>query len=620
VSPRGGRQASLPAAQWEPPRRLLPGGTSVRFIEESGGREKTFDFTAVDAPPEIRRWLARVLARRAGARAETRRITTAGSHFLILRVFASVLAASDPPARTPADVSAGHIALFTERHAGLKSQGDYLAVLRTLLRDDPEISEEARTAIAEARVPRPAGDAEVKAPGYSPGDWQLITTAMRADIRAARDRIREGRALLERFRSGAPLTGGDRAAASLLDAFDRGGDFPRYAGGSPVNEVTAAGGVAALASRLCLTLREATAFALLLTAVTGENFGTVAAWPAASFRPDGDRPGTPAVALVEAVKPRRGPDREHMITSLEDLPPGLAKLMTGDDGEPRLFRSPLRLYELLVDLSSPARRHGGFPGAFCSYNPWPGRYGGSRWADGVQAHHVVRWAREHGFPSAGAAVAGSPAIDVRRIRQTVIEHKRRPVAHTRATMNDQYLSLSPDVRADSREVVAAALRDEVAKARERCQVPVWPAEFTARAQADPAAAAAEAGLEPEALQRLLSGEQDTPLASCTDHLAGPASPPGTPCQLSFLACLDCANARALPHQLPVQLAAADKIAALRPHLDPAVWQARWEPRLQQLAGITAAYTTAERQQARQVVTAGQQQMIDDLMEGRWDLR
>lgn len=620
MNSRGGRAASLPPAQWAPPERLLPGGTSVRFIEETGGREKTFDFAGVAATPEIRRWLARVLARRAGARSETRRVKTAEGQFVILRVFASVLAASDPVPQTAADVSAGHIARFTERHEGLKSQGHYLAVLRTLLHDDPEISEGARTALAETRIRRPGGNGEAKAPGYSPGDWQLITTAMRADIRAARDRIREGRALLERFRAGAPLSDDDRAAASLLEGFDRNGVFPRYATGGLANEVTAAGGATALASRVCLTLREATAFALLLTAVTGENFGTVAAWPAVSFRPDGGRPSIPPVMLVEAVKPRRGPDREHMITALEDLPPELAALMTSGDGEPRLFRSPLRLYELLVDLSSPARRHSGFPGAFCSYNPWPGRYGGSRWAEGIQAHHVRRWAREHGFPAAADAAPGSPAVDVRRIRQTVIEHRRRPVAHTRATMNDQYLSLSPDVRSDSREVVAGALRGEVAKARERFRVPVWPAGFADRATQDPASAAAEAGMEPEALKRLLAGDQDTPLASCTDHLAGPAGPPGTPCRLSFLDCLDCANARALPHQLPVQLAAADKIAALRPHLDPALWQARWEPRLQQLAGIAAAYTPAEREQARQAVTARQQQMIDDLLEGRWDLR
>jgi hypothetical protein len=49
----------------------------------------------------------------------------------------------------------------------------------------------------------------------------------------------------------------------------------------------------------------------MLTAVTGENCGTAAAWPAASFRLDG---GVGEVALIEASKPRRGPDREHMVT------------------------------------------------------------------------------------------------------------------------------------------------------------------------------------------------------------------------------------------------------------------------------------------------------------------
>lgn len=620
MSIRGGQRALLPDTGWEPPLRLQADGTSVRFIEESGGRERTFDFAAVDAAPEIRRWLARVLARRAGARSGTKRASTAGNHYMILRFFAAVLSGADPRVRVPADISPAHIASFAGRYAGLKSQGSYLTVLRSLLRDDPEISEETRAAVLEARGLRPVHDGAAKDPSYSPGDWQLITTAMRADIRAARDRIREGRALLERFRRGAALAKSDRAVAMLLDGFDRNGSFPRYASGDQTSEVKSAGGITALAARLCLTLREVTAFALLMTAVTGENFGTVAAWPAVSFRPDGDRPGSPAVALVEAVKPRRGPDREHMVTGLEDLPPGLAGLASDDDGEARLFRSPLRLYKLLVDLTSLARRHGGFPGAFGAYVSWPGRYGGSPWSCGLKAHHVKRWAREHGFPGAGAAGPGSPAVDVRRIRQTVIEHKRRPVAHTRATMNDQYLSLSPDIRSDSRQVVAGALLGEVAKAREHFRVPVWTPGFTDRAAEDPALASAEAGLEPEALKRLLAGEQDTPLASCADHRAGPASPPGTPCRLSFLDCLDCVNARALPHQLPVQVAAADKIAVLRPRLDPAIWQARWEPRLQQLAAITAAYTPAEREQARQAITARQQQMIDDLLEGRWDLR
>lgn len=142
----------------------------------------------------------------------------------------------------------------------------------------------------------------------------------------------------------------------------------------------------------------------------------------------------------------------------------------------------------------------------------------------------------------------------------------------------------------------------------------------ARAAADPVNAAVEAGLEPEVLKRLLTGEQDTGLASCTDHLAGPHTEPGIPCPASFLDCLGCENARALPHQLPIQIAAADHIAALRPHIDPALWRARHEPRLQQLDDIVNAYPPGEREHARQALTNQQQRMVNDLMDGRWDLR
>lgn len=163
-------------------------------------------------------------------------------------------------------------------------------------------------------------------------------------------------------------------------------------------------------------------------------------------------------------------------------------------------------------------------------------------------------------------------------------------------------------------------QEEVDKARTRQRVPVFTTAFIARFQNDPDCVAAETDLDVAVIKRLLVGEQDTVLASCTDHLASPHADPGLPCPASFLSCLDCENARALPHQLPVQLAAAERIAALRPHLDPVVWDTRLRPRLDQLEEIVNTYTAAEREQARREVTSRQQQMIDEFLEGRWDLR
>ena len=124
-----------------------------------------------------------------------------------------------------------------------------------------------------------------------------------------------------------------------------------------------------------------------------------------------------------------------MVAALEDLPRGLAGLLDGAGGEPRWPRSPVRVYRLLVELTETSRRLGGHRSAFSAYTP-KRNAGSTCWVEGVTGGHVHAWARGHGFPSAaGAAGAGRPPIEVRRIRQTVIERDRRPVSHTPATMH-----------------------------------------------------------------------------------------------------------------------------------------------------------------------------------------
>lgn len=621
---RGGQRAAQPAAGWKPPERLLGGGLAVRFIAEKTGQEKIFDFAGLPVEPEVARWLARAFARRTGPRHAMKHTVSAEHMFGTVKVLAGVLSRQWPAITGVTGVTAAHMRAFRD-HCDGQNRAEYLVQsLRSLLRDDPELPPQVRTTLALSWArPKRAEPEEPREQEYDDAEWQQIMTALRGDVRIARDRIRAGRRLLARYRAGdLPAGGAEDATGRLLDVFDRTGDFPRYAGRHRchVNDVRALGGSAALMSRLCLTLHEMTAFALLLTALTGENFGTVAAWPAAHYRPDGGRGDGPRIALVEETKARRGPGREHMVVPLEDLPSGLAGVLSVPAGEDRLLRSPLRVYQLLLELAEVSRRHGGHTCAFTARAAFPGPSGDSAWVSGVGAHHVLRWARDRGFPVAGeSGPAGQPPVNVRRIRQTVTERRRRPVAHTRATMNDQYLMPSGRVQRESRPVVAAALREEVGKARARQRAHVLTAAFIARFASDPDAAAAEAGLDASAAGRLLAGEQDTVLASCADHLAGPHADPGQPCPASFLSCLDCANARALPHQLPVQLAAAERIAALRPHLDPAVWNKRLRPRLEQLEEIVSTYTPAEREHARRRVTARERQMVGELLDGRWDL-
>ncbi len=610
---RGGRRAALPPSDWSPLERLLPGGTSVLFVEETGGRSKVFDFSQLPVPEGIQRWLAASLARQVTARSSVRRLGTAENLAFIARLFATSLSEHPVAVARPGAITADHIRAFRERHEHQKSLGGYIANLRRLLRDDEELVESARAALRSIRVRKV--QAQPREDEYTDAELQMILTAARRDVRLARDRIKSGRELLARFRNGDLAPGSDEERLGrLLDAFDRTGDVPRYADGGLHNEVSEAGGITYLASLLCLTLHELTAFALLLVALTGQNFGTVVAWPAAHFRPDG-RLAEDGLALVEAVKPRRGPEHEHMVTALEDV-------LSGEDGEHRLFRSPLRLYRLLLDLGGTARRHSVLPGVFAGYTPYPGHYGTSgRWADGPQAHHVSRWAHAHGFPdSRSESESDRPAISARRLRRTVIERRRRPVAHSTRTMREIYLMPSRSVQEDSHQVVAAALDAEVDKARRQQRIPVFTSDFVELAQTDLAAAADSVRLEPRQVTDLLSGGQDTVLASCVDHTHGPHAPAGQPCEASFLTCLSCENARALPHQLPVQLAAIDEMRAARPHFEPELWSARLEPRLRQLEDIASSFGADEVERARAAITTNQRELVRELLEGRWDLR
>jgi hypothetical protein len=591
----------------------------VHFIEERTGRQKLFDFSAFPVPAGLGQWLARAFARRTGSRSGIKQIRTAANCFATLRAFSDWLADADGVPSGPADLTAAHVAAFRLRHAATPGGAELVTRLRSALRNDPELPEPVRTALL-ARPPR--RPQTVRPVAYDDGEWQLIMAALRADVRRARDRIRAGRQLLADYRAGRLSPGGpDARLGSVLDVFDSTGELPRYRNGLTTVRVSQAGGAPAVTSMLCLTLEEMTAFCVLLCALTGENLSTVAAWPAVSYQPAGPAGGTaPQVALVEQVKARRGPEREHAVAALEDLPASLSDLLEGGDSEGGQLRSPVRVYQLLIELTEASRRLGGHRLAFSAYTPKRNATS-SYWVEGVTSNHVCSWAHNHGFPSSGTGQQPPrPSIEVRRIRQTVIERGRRPISHTPATMNDRYLATSRNVQADSRIVVADALREQLDKARACQAAQVFTSAFVAEAERDLDKAAERSGLPPALLTGLIEGDHDTILAACTGHRNPPGSRPNQLCTASFLTCLDCENARALPRHLPIQLVMADRLTTLAAHLDPALWRVRYEPRLDQLHQILAQHTAAERAQAREAITPEQIALVDDVLAGRWDLR
>ncbi|TMR88500.1 hypothetical protein EJK15_65890 [Nonomuraea basaltis] len=613
------------------------------FVEEQGRKSRIFDFSAFPVSVELQQWMARCFARTTGPRGGAKRLNSASDYYKTLAKLAAVLSEVDNPPRSPQEVTPAHIAAFRLALTSA-SHNHKIVTLRVLIRKNSELRPETRRAILEGRLPQQK-PAEILA--YNDGELRQILVTVRGDIRKARDRIHAGRSLLAAFRRGELTPGSrDEQVAQVLDVLEATGDFPRFPGGRVKPVVKRLGGVGELGAMLSPTLADAVAFALLLVEMTAENFGTVAGWPAVHFRPDGGL-GNLAVALLEESKPRRGPSREHMVTAVEDLPEGLADVI--DDvtvQERRLFRSPLLVYLLLLDLGALARRHSGSEQAFCYVSVGKSR----RWGSELSANSVGDWAESRGFPrppaigrhrpapdqeqadqeasaagisaTPGEAITGDgkPYILVQRLRQTAIERRRHPVAHTRSTMNDHYLRRSPQVIKQSGEIVRDALDAEVTKARDVQAVPVFTADFLARAAKDPQAAAAEMGVDADTLKRMLNRERDTVLAACVDHHDSPHAQPGDPCDASFLLCLRCRNARALPHHLPVQVAVHDRLAALRSDLPPQLWLHRYGDPYTRLGYLLSHHPDRDRDQARDQLTESDRQLADDLVNGRLDLR
>jgi hypothetical protein len=205
------------------------------------------------------------------------------------------------------------------------------------------------------------------------------------------------------------------------------------------------------------------------------------------------------------------------------------------------------------------------------------------------------------------------------LRLTYLELHQRPVAHTVQTAASTYLARNRGNVTEYRKVVAEALTDEVAKARARRTVSLMSAADVQRAAADPDAVAAEQGLEPATLKLMLDGTLDTVLAACTDNTNGPFSP-GQPCRASFMLCLECECARALPRHLPLQILVHDKLAERREHMDALRWAQRFAEPHARLADLLDQHDHAAIADARAQAGPAEHALADRFLNRELDLR
>ena len=115
------------------------------------------------------------------------------------------------------------------------------------------------------------------------------------------------------------------------------------------------------------------------------------------------------------------------------------------------------------------------------------------------------------------------------------------------------------------------------------------------------------------LRLLISRDADTVLAGCTDNLNSPHSPAGQPCRASFLKCLDCPCARAMPHHLPLQIIARDLLEQRRTQLAALRWAQRFAFPLTQLDDLLDQAGPAAVERARREITDAHRDTVTRLL-------
>ncbi|MFI7681013.1 hypothetical protein HFP15_36920 [Amycolatopsis sp. K13G38] len=629
-----GRRAALPPTGYAPAARVVDDTAAcrVRFVPENPAQApREFDFTGWPVNLPLRQAFATAFAERTRPGGRVRTSESAYKTFRTLRQFAEYLAGLVSPPTTAADLTSAHLDGWfhpQRQHAGGAIK---LGELKTTLRKIAGTSKEFRAALARRNPPRANLTAKTS---YSRSENRRILNAARADIRRAADRIRGNRDLLRRWRAGDMDTepGDIYRRGELLDFVDRHLDVPRYASVSaaPKRWVSMLGAVEDHMTALHLSSVEVAAFAVLLIGLTGQNKSTILTAPAAHHRPDGYT-GHPSTAIVKLDKPRRGA-RRHMDVPLTGVPTWVGSdpytrgaSSVGEQSRRVDLHSAFGVYMLLHELAAPARHVVGTDRLFVF---WAGT--GAGVGRGLRTTFdprlPVAWAQRHDLPTDTALAQSAPdgqreqlQVTFGRLRLTYNELQQRPVAHTETTLANEYLARNRGNLVEYQQVVAAALAEQVTKASTRARLHTLSEADVVEARTHPARVAARHGMDTATLQRVLAGELDTVVGACVDHTNSPHTVSGQACRASFMLCLSCPCARALPTHLPLQVLVHDGLRQRKSAVTPLRWAQRFALPHAQLADLLDRAGPAAVADARHAATPEQRELAERFLRRELDL-
>jgi hypothetical protein len=601
----------------------------VEFYPEEGVPSRTFDFGALPVARDLQAALARSFARLTGPSDSRRALTTVKLLYYAIAHFARFCVTLSDPPTCGAALTTAHFDRYMRHARGRTTFQGTLANVRSTLMAMDDLMPSLRAALEQLEPPRRPHTPCVSS--YSPAEMQRIVRAAQTELRGAAVRIRASLDLIARWREGKIDRAQDNYAwerGYLLDYLLRTGDVPRDTSKRPGPSGMAVrhGGVINLCRSIYLTGDEVSAACVLLISYTGVNGGSIAATSIAHHRADSGA-DEPAVALIDAVKPRRGRRARYMTVPLTDLPTSAVPPQTGErtPSEAGDVTTAFGVYALVRELTSAARAARASTRLFlwsCAVRGKADIFAVNRIREGLPMYGIPIWGRPIGLRTDPDKETGATApLEVRmtRLRLTYLQRTQRPVAHAVRTLADEYLIRDDGAVIDYQRVVAQALNEQVAQARQNMRALVLRRDDVDAALRDPAPMAERFNVSIDVLNDVLAGRCDTILAGCTDHTHSPFSPAGDPCTASFLLCLSCPCARVTPQHLPMLLLVRDALIQRRETSTPLAWAQLFAGPHAQLTDVLARFSGAAIEAARSSMTETNRRHVQRLFRREWDL-
>ncbi|MEU1090085.1 hypothetical protein ABZ401_25245 [Streptomyces sp. NPDC005892] len=578
---RRGRAAALPDVPHQRPMPLVHDGLVVSHRDQQG-RVRDYDFGTFPAPEPWQRSLAVLFAAKCAPGGGWDSVETSEASWYLVRPFGEFVSELKAAPLDVDRLSAAHWHAWRLSLPPNSNGYSKYAAVAGLLQHDERLARPVREAMAKRFAWTPGREE-----AYTPSEFTAIRVAARRTFRAALLRIRENTERLEAWRAGRIEPGSsDWLLGEALDVLPRTGDVPVYDRRRTVRQryrTALVGGSAPYTwGRLYLSRKESAALAVLIVAEFGLNATTLSEMPVPKALASTAEVGMPVYRLRLEKRRRAGHRGRFESRNVTD---------SGADSSGRVITEALEATAharaLVGQLDADVDRlliwrqttpHDG-QGYRRAVRIGPFGLGVDELAGGA-------WARSVGL-------RGSP---LRRLRKTVnVLHRREPGQNSQDTHDSIYVVGEPQAQQAAVPIIADGALEAVDAARRTV--------FTAR-------------LTPEAGE---AGDRQTVTAGCAGWENSPFSPAGQGCAASFLLCTACPNARVTPAHHPRLAYLLNALEHLRGVVEPGIWQADWADAHARLTDLRGRLGEPVWQAAREAVTASDRTVIDQLLQGDFDL-